>query len=341
MKLASLENGRPDGRLVVVSTDLGTCVSAGRIAPTLQAALDNWPEAAPQLSLLALKLSKGEVAGEPFDPAKALAPLPRAYQWIDCAAYLGHLERVRSLKGSENVSLQATRPMMYQGASDALSPGHVPIHAPEGDLAIDFEAELAVFLGPVPMGADVASAGRTIRLIGLCNDVSFRRLVHDDLNAGFGFFHSKPSTSFAPVVVTPDELGEAWRDQRAHVRVKVDLRGKVFGDLDAGADMDFGFGDLISEAARTRRLGAGTILGGGTIANRHAEAANGKRTSGYGCIAEARTVEKAGGGVAQTGFLQNGDRVRIEAFDARGHSLFGAISQTVEITKQPDDLTSM
>ncbi|MBU1174253.1 MAG: fumarylacetoacetate hydrolase family protein [Alphaproteobacteria bacterium] len=332
MKLASMENGRPDGRLVVVSADLGTCVSAGRIAPTLQAALDSWESAEPQLRALALQLEKGRVAGEPFVPAKALAPLPRAYQWIDGAAYLGHLERVRNLRNSGIGQIATDRPLMYQGASDSLCAGHAPIRAPDAELAVDFEAELAVILGPVPMGAARSAAAGSVRLIALCNDISFRKLVAEDLTHGFGFFHSKPATSFASVVVTPDELGAAWRFERAHVRVRVELNGKVFGDLDAGADMDFTFADLIVEAARTRQLGTGTILGSGTIANRHAEnGARPRKTDGYACIAEARTAEKAALGKAVTPFLQHGDRVRIEAFDDRGRSLFGAIDQRVEL----------
>ncbi len=333
MKLASLDNKRPDGRLVVVSTDLKTCVSAGRIAPTLQAALDTWSMAAPQLSLLARQLARGEVAGEPFDPEKALAPLPRAFQWIDCAAYLGHLERIRSLKGGKEVEPLAERPLMYQGSSDTLSAGHQPIRAPSAELAIDFETEIAAILGPVPMRPNRQQAAASIRLLALCNDVTFRRLVHDDLDKGFGFFHSKPVTSFAPVVVTPDELGNDWRSERAHIRVRVDLNAHVFGDLDAGADMDFTFTDLIVEAARTRSLGCGTLLGAGTIANRHGEnGRNGtKKTSGYGCIAEARTLEKAAGGKVETSFLVPGDTVRMEAFDANGRSIFGAIDQGVEI----------
>ncbi len=330
MKLASLENDRLDGRLVVVSRDLRTCVSAGRIAPTLQAALDGWEVAAPQLRHLSDQLELKAVAAEPFYADKALAPLPRAYQWIDCAAYLGHLERVRSLKGSRDVDAQAERPLMYQGASDTLAAGHAPIRAPEADLAIDLEAEIAVILGPVPMRPSRQQASAAIRLVALCNDVSYRRLVDADLNDGFGFFHSKPSTSFAPVVVTPDELGEAWRGGRAHVRVRVEVNGKPLGDLDAGADMDFAFPDLIVAAANTRALGCGTILGAGTISNRHDKPAHGRKTSGYACIAEARTVEKAAHGKAQTRFLGAGDSIRIEAFDAGGATLFGAIRQGVE-----------
>ena len=336
MKLASMDNGRPDGRLAVVSADLGTCVSAGRVAPTLQAALDTWETSEPQLRQLSSQLEKGQVASEPFLPGRALAPLPRAYQWIDGAAYLGHLERVRTLKKSGLDEIDTGRPLMYQGASDTLSAGRAAIHAPDGDLAIDFEAEIAAILGPVPMGASRAQAATAIRLLALCNDVSYRRLVHDDLANGFGFFHSKPATSFAPVVVTPDELGSAWRFERAHVRVRVERNSRPFGDLDAGADMDFTFADLVVEAARTRRLGCGTILGAGTIANRHGEAkANGRKTSGYACIAEARSAEKAAKGKAETPFLANGDTVRIEAFDSDGKSLFGPIEQSVEIVAAP------
>lgn len=332
MKLASLDNGKPDGRLVVVSRDLKSCVSAGRIAPTLQAALDAWDGVAPQLRALSDQLELRAVAAERFEAANALAPLPRAYQFIDCAAYLGHLERVRTLKGSRDAEPQSQRPLMYQGASDRLVAGHVPIRAPEADLGVDFEAELAIVLGPVPMRPDRATALAAIRLVGLINDVSFRRLVHDDLNNGFGFFHAKPATSFAPVVVTPDELGTLWRAARAHVRVRVDINGKSFGDLDAGLDMDFDFAQLIMAAASTRELGCGTILGAGTIANRHAEGRDpAKKTSGFACIAEARTVEKGAIGRAQTSFLGPGDTVRIEGFDAVGHSLFGAIGQKVRV----------
>ena len=331
MRLASLANGRPDGRLVVVSEDMAHCVSAGRIAPTLQAALDAWDEASPQLRRLSDQLELKAVATEPFDPKQALAPLPRAYQFIDCAAYLGHLDRVRSLKGSRDVDLQAEKPLMYQGASDSLTPGLSPIRAPEADLAIDIEAEIAVLLGPVPMRPTRKQAEDAILLVALCNDVSFRRLVDADLNGGFGFFHSKPATSFAPVVVTPDELGEGWRSGKAHVRVKIGINGKPFGDLDSGADMDFDFPDLIAAAASTRVLACGTILGAGTIANRHDKVTNAKKTSGYACIAEARTAEKALGGKARTPFLGAGDRISIEGFDSRGVTMFGAISQSVEI----------
>lgn len=331
MKLATMRNGRPDGHLVVVSRDNSRYVSAGRVAPNLQAALDNWAEAAPGLTELYDQLNAKAIAGQPFEPELALAPLPRAFQWIDGAAYLGHLDRVRSLKGSKDAELQSHTPLMYQGASDCLSAPTAPIVAPEEDLAIDFEAEIAAILGPVPMAADKMTAAKAIRLFALCNDVSFRRLVHEDLTNGFGFFHAKPSTAFAPIVVTPDECAEAWSNNRLSVTVSARVNDTQIGRLDAGRDMDFDFADMIAAATRTRALGTGTILGAGTIANRHDEALPLKPEGrGFACLAEARTVEKAKYGKARTPFLAVGDRVRISAVDKAGRSLFGEINQRVE-----------
>ncbi|RYE57983.1 MAG: 2-keto-4-pentenoate hydratase, partial [Hyphomicrobiales bacterium] len=269
MKLATLRASRPDGQLVVVSHDLSRCVSAGRIAPTLQAALDDWENLTPALTDLAKQLDQGAIAGQPFQPAAALAPLPRAYQWIDGAGYMGHLERVRSLKGSKDEELQSVRPLLYQGGSDSLSASTDPIVVPDEDLALDFEVEVAAIIGPVPMRPSREQAASAIRLLTICNDVSLRRLVADDLQNGFGFFHSKPSTSFAPVVVTPDTLGPSWRDNRLHLPVRVEVNGTLYGQPNAGVDVHFDLVDLIVEAARTRHLGAGTIIGSGTIANRH------------------------------------------------------------------------
>lgn len=332
MKLATLRNGRPDGQLVVLSADLARCVSAGRIAPTLQAALDDWDAHAPALAELASQLAAGAIAGQPFDPAMALAPLPRAYQWIDGSGYLSHLERVRTLKGSKDEELQSTRPLLYQGGSDSLSAPTDPILATDADLAIDFEAEVAVIIGAVPMAATREQASAAIRLVTVCNDVSLRRLVADDLQNGFGFFHSKPSTSFAPIVATPDSLGAAWRDNRLHLPIRVEVNGTLYGQPNAGTDMHFDFADLIVEAARTRNLGAGTIIGGGTISNRHDEALPLKRDGiGFACIAEARTVEKLKYGRARTPFLKPGDVVRIGAIAADGVSTFGDITQTVAL----------
>jgi fumarylacetoacetate (FAA) hydrolase len=334
MKLATLRNGRPDGQLVVVSRDLRRYVSAGRIAPTLQAALDDWDACTPALTALGAALDAGSIAGQPFEPTAAMAPLPRAYQWIDGSGYLSHLERVRSLKGSKDEELQSARPLLYQGGSDSLSGPTDPIVIPEDDLALDYEAEIAAIIGPVPMRATKDEASAAIRLLTVCNDVSLRRLVVDDLQNGFGFFHAKPSTSFAPIVVTPDELGGAWRDNRLHLPVRIRVNDVLFGQPNAGADMHFDFADLIVEAARTRNLGCGTIIGGGTVSNRHDESLPIKRDGiGFGCIAEARTVEKIKYGRARTPFLKPGDRITIGAIGAGSQSVFGDIDQGVVLLK--------
>ena len=330
MKLATLNNGRPDGQLVVVSRDLTKYVSAGRVAPTLQAALDSWDTAAPALAALSDRLDAGDVAGQPFAQADALAPLPRAYQWIDGSGYLVHLERVRSLKGSRDAELQSTRPLLYQGASDSLSAATAPIGVPESDLAVDFEAEVAVITGPVRMGATREEAAAAIRLVTICNDVTYRRLVADDLQNGFGFFHSKPSTAFAPVVATPDDLGPAWSNNRLALKMRVMLNDKLFGQPDASVDVHFDFADLIAAAARTRNLGPGTIIGSGTVTNRHDETPPIKKDGvGFACIAEARAVEKAKYGRARTPFLKPGDRIAIAAVDTADRPVFGIIDQRV------------
>lgn len=332
MKLATLRNDRPDGQLVVVSTDLARYVSAGRIAPTLQAALDDWDRTVPALSELSRQLDASEITGQPFDPAAAEAPLPRAFQWIDGSAYLSHLERVRSLKGSRDQELQSIRPLLYQGGSDSLSAAHAPIVIPSDDLALDFEAEVGVILGPVPMGATRSEAAAAIRLVTVLNDVSLRKLVADDLQNGFGFFHSKPSTSFAPVVITPQSLGAAWADNRLHLPIRIEVNGTLYGQPNAGIGMHFDFADLIVEAARTRKLAAGTIIGGGTVSNPHDQTLPLKPDGiGFACIAEARTAEKAKYGRARTPFLKPGDKVRIGAVAASGQSLFGTIDQPVTL----------
>lgn len=332
MKLATLRNARPDGQLVVVSADLARYVSAGRIASHLQAALDDWDQAAPALAVLSAQLDAGEIAGQFFDPALAHAPLPRAYQWIDGSGYMSHLERVRSLKGSKDEELQSVRPLIYQGGSDSLSAPMDPIVIPSDDLALDFEAEAGVIIGPVPMRASREQAQAAIRLVTILNDVSLRKLVVDDLQNGFGFFHAKPSTSFAPIVITPDSLGDAWRDNRLHLPVRVEVNGTIYGQPNAGIGMHFDFADLIVEAARTRPLAAGTIIGGGTVSNPHDETLPIKRDGiGFACIAEARTAEKAKYGRARTPFLKPGDRVRVGAIGPAGQSLFGDIDQAVEL----------
>lgn len=331
MKLATLKNGRPDGQLIVVSRDMTRFVAAGRVAPTLQAALDDWERAAPELEKVSEALNAGDISSQPFEPGLVMAPLPRAYQWIDGAGFLSHLERVRTAKGSKDAGLETHKPLLYQGGSDSLSAATDPIVVPDEDLATDFEAEVAVITGPVPMGADKPTAEAAIRLVTICNDVSLRRLVASDLQDGFGFFHSKPSTSFGPVVVTPDELGMLWRQNRLHARVEVFVNDVLFGQPNAGEGMFFDFADLIVAASQTRQLGCGTIIGSGTVANEHDDLPPIKRDGiGFACIVEARTMEKLANGRAETPFLQPGDNVRIAARDGEGNALFGAIDQVVQ-----------
>ena len=336
MKLATLRNGRPDGQLVVVSADGQRCVAAGRIAPHLQAVLDDWDNAIPQLAALASELDAGAIAGQAFEASQALAPLPRAYQWIDGSGYMSHLERVRTLRGSKDAELQSTRPLLYQGGSDTLLAPTAAIVVPDNDLALDFEAEIAVIIGHVPMRPSRAEAAAAIRLVTICNDVSLRRLVAEDLQGGFGFFHAKPSTSFGPVAVTPEALGDAWRDNRLHLPLRVEVNGNLIGQPNAGRDVQFDFADLIMEAARTRSLAAGTIVGSGTVSNRHDESLPTKRDGiGFACLAELRTVEKTKFGRARTPFLQPGDSLRIAAIDAAGRAPFGEINQQVALLERP------
>lgn len=332
MKLATLRNGRPDGHLVIVSRDLTRFASAGRVAPSLQAALDEWDRCAPVLRAVSEQLNNGEISGMQFDPREALAPLPRAYQWIDGSGYMVHLDRVRSLKGSKDTELQDERPLMYQGGSDSFLAPTAPIVVPEEDLALDFEAEVVAVIGHVGMRPGKQEASDAIRLVGICNDISLRRLVVNDLQNGFGFFHAKPATSFAPVMVTPDELGEHWRDNRLHLKVRVHVNDSLYGQPNAGKDVRFDFADLIVAAAQTRELGTGTIIGSGTIANAHDDILPLRHDGvGFGCIAEARTAEKARIGKARTPFLKPGDTVRLNAVDPESRSVFGAIEQVVKL----------
>jgi fumarylacetoacetate (FAA) hydrolase len=330
MKLASLAGGR-DGRLVVVSRDLARMLPADGIAPTLQAALDEWEASSPGLAGLATRLELGE--GDPFDPAACASPLPRAFQWADGSAYVNHVELVRRARGAELPPSFWTDPLMYQGGSDTfLAPqGDIPLRDPAWGL--DLEAEVAVVTGDVPLGADTVVAACAIRLLMLVNDVSLRNLIPAELAKGFGFFQSKPSSAFSPVAVTPDELGDAWDGARLHGPLEVWLNEKPFGRADAGVDMTFGFPQLIAHAAHSRALGAGCIIGSGTVSNRDADGGPGRPISeggrGYSCIAEQRTVETLRDGAPRTPFLQAGDRVRITMHDAGGRSIFGDIDQRV------------
>jgi fumarylacetoacetate (FAA) hydrolase len=322
MKLASLKLGR-DGRLVVVSDDLSQCIDATDIAPTLQAALDEWSDIAPRLADRAAELNAGTVAdAADFDPAACAAPLPRAYQWADGSVYLNHMELVRKARGAELPESFLTDALMYQGGSDALLGARDDIEAIDEAWGIDLEAEIAVITDDVPMGVSAEDAASHIKLVLLANDVSLRNLIPTELGKGFGFFQSKPATSFSPVAVTPEALGDAWDGRKMHGPVDVAINGERLGDMDAGADMYFDFGQLIAHAARTRHLGAGTIVGSGTVSNRD-------RARGSGCLAEVRTIETIEQGEPKTPFMKFGDRVTIDMKNAAGGSIFGAIDQKI------------
>ena len=332
MKLASLKGGR-DGRLVVVSTDLAWCADASHIAPTMQAALDDWDSCEPQLRLLAQDLAHEAIPMMRFHERQAHCPLPRAHQWVDGSAYVNHVELVRKARGAEMPASFWTDPLVYKGGSDDFTPPRDAIRVPDEAFGIDFEGEIAVVTGDVPMGCTVEEAAAHIRLVLLVNDVSLRNLIPGELGKGFGFYQSKPSTSFAAVAVTPDEFGPAWRDAKLHLPLLSSVNDQPFGKPDAGVDMTFSFAQLIAHVAKTRRLGAGTIVGSGTVSNKDGSspgksvAAGGR---GYSCIAEIRMIETIASGAPQTPFLKFGDRVRLEVKDSAGHSIFGAIDQFVE-----------
>lgn len=333
MKLASLKNGTRDGKLVVVSRDLTRYTDASYLVPTLQAALDDWSRIAPHLEALAEGLDHGSVPSERFHEHDAHSPLPRAYQWADGSAYVNHVELVRKSRGAELPESFWTDPLMYQGGSDSFLGPRDPIVMADEAWGIDMEGEIAVIVDDVPMGASVHRAREAIRLVMLVNDVSLRRLIPDELAKGFGFFQGKPSSAFSPTAVTPDELGDAWDGGRLHLPLCVDLNAKPFGRANAGVDMTFDFPTLIAHAAKTRPLAAGTIVGSGTVSNK-LDGGPGKTIAeggvGYSCLAELRIVETLANGKATSDFMRFGDTVRIEMKDASGHSIFGAIEQTVE-----------
>lgn len=332
MKLSSLNQGR-DGRLVIVSRDLTRATDAFFIVPTLQQALDDWEKVEPRLRDLAEQLEHGSVPSFRFHEHDCASPLPRAYQWADGSAYVNHVALVRKARGAELPESFWTDPLMYQGGSDSFLSPREPILAVSEEHGIDFEAEIAVITGDVPMGATREEAAAAIRLIVLVNDVSLRNLMPAELAKGFGFFHSKPSSAFSPAAVTPDELGEAWKGGKVHLPILSSLNGQPFGRPQAGEDMTFDFPTLIAHAARTRPLCAGTIIGSGTISNRDKDGGPGKPIAegglGYSCIVEQRTVETLLHGAPKTPFLRFGDTVRIEMKDKAGHSIFGAIEQEV------------
>lgn len=321
MKLASFKSGR-DGRLVVVSRDLETFIDASKIAPTLQAALDDWSRVRPMLEVLSNDLNQGDVTGEPFDASACASPLPRAYQWADGSAYVNHVELVRKARGAEMPESFWTDPLMYQGGSDSFLGPRDDIVMGDEAWGIDFEGEVAVITDDVAQGASAAEVGEHIQLLMLVNDVSLRNLIPGELGKGFGFFQAKPSSAFSPVAVTPDELGAAWDGARVHLPLTCTMNDALVGAPETGVDMTFDFPQLVAHAAKTRPLGAGSIVGSGTISNVD-------RSKGSACLAEVRMLETIADGAPKTDFMKFGDRIRIEMFDAEGKSIFGAIDQEV------------
>lgn len=333
MKLASIKDGSRDGKLVVVSKDITRYCAADNIAPTMQYALDNWDEVSGDLEVLYRNVEHQSVPCERFHENDAHSPLPRAYQWADGSAYINHVELVRKARGAEVPDSFYHDPLMYQGGSDTfLSPRD---DIPLGDQAwgCDMEGEVAVITGDVPMGASAEDAASQIKLVMLVNDVSLRGLIPGELAKGFGFFQSKPSSAFSPVAVTPDELGDAWQDSLIHLPLLVDYNREAFGRAEAGVDATFNLAQLVAHAAKTRNLGAGTIVGSGTVSNKGADGGPGKPVNeggaGYSCIAEIRMIETINDGAAKTPFMKPGDTVKVEMKDKDGHSIFGAIKQEV------------
>lgn len=324
MKLGSLKEGGRDGTLVVVSRDLTRAVRADGIAPTLQRALEDWSNAAPRLNALSDSLNAGEAAGA-FDVDMHLlaAPLPRAYEFVDGSAYLPHVERVRRARGAEVPKSFYTDPLMYQAVSAGFYGPRDPVRVPSEAYGIDLEAEVVVVTDDVPMAVSPEEAASRIQLIGLVNDVSLRNLIPDELAKGFGFLQSKPRSALSPVFVTPDELGDAWRESKVHLPLLTHINGVWFGAPEAGVDMQFDFAQLVAHAAKTRPLSAGTIVGSGTVANEDT-------SLGASCFAERRTVETLETGAPITPFMKYGDVVRIEMRSRAGEDIFGAIEQRIE-----------
>jgi fumarylacetoacetate (FAA) hydrolase len=324
MKLASLKAGGRDGTLIVVSRDLQTAVIARDIAPTLQQALENWEACAPRLNALSEALNAGDCAhAVALDMHALAAPLPRAYEFVDGSAYLPHVERVRRARGATVPESFYSDPLMYHAVGAGFYGPRDPVRVADEAYGIDLEAEVVVVTDDVPMGVTAANAEAHIQLIGLVNDVSLRNLIPDELAKGFGFLQSKPRSALSPVFVTPDELGDAWRDAKVHLPLLTHLNGEWFGAPEAGEDMQFNFAQLIAHAAKTRPLCAGTLVGSGTVANQD-------EARGASCLAEKRMLEIIAHGKPSTPFMKFGECVRIEMLDRSGHSVFGAIEQIIE-----------
>lgn len=338
MKLGTIKTTRRDGQLVVVSRDLKTAISASGIADTLQDAIERWSDVSEQLKALYIKLNGNELQDafsvdvDAFD-----APFPRCYQWADGSAYLNHVKLVRLARGAEVPEQFWNDPLMYQGGSDHFLSANSQIPVMSEDWGIDFEGEVAVVTDDVPMGATAEEAEGHIKLIMLVNDVSLRNLIPSELAKGFGFYQSKPASGFSLVAVTPDELGDSWREGRVYRPLLVHLNGQKFGEPNAGPDMVFNFPQLVAHAAKTRSLGAGSIIGSGTVSNPDKDGGPGKPVSeggvGYSCLAEVRMVETILHGAPKTPFMKFGDRVQIEMLDEAGQSIFGGIDHTVVCAK--------
>lgn len=323
MKLATLKDGSRDGQLLVVSRDLKTACIADGMAPTLQRALDDWNFMAPQLDELYGRLNAGRAANSfDFDASKCMAPLPRAFQWADGSSYVNHVELVRKARNADMPDSFWHDPLMYQGGSDDFIGPQDDIVMASEEWGIDFESEIAVITGDVPMGVKVQNAAEHIRLLMLVNDVSLRNLIPAELAKGFGFFQSKPASSFSPVAVTPDELGDAWKDGKVHLPLRSSLNNMLVGQPNAGVDMVFSFPQLITHLCKTRNARAGTIVGSGTVSNKDS-------AKGYSCIAEKRALEMIAVGEPVTPYMKFGDSIKIEMLDKNGKSIFGAIEQSV------------
>jgi len=322
MKLATLRGKGRDGTLIVVRKDSQVFAPATGIAPTLQAALDEWERTEPALRDLAGRLDRGEVSGEVLDPSRLHAPLPRAYEWVDGSAYINHIVLVRKARGAEPPATLKTDPLVYQGGSSVLLGPTEDIPLVDEAWGLDYEAEICAILGDTPQGTSKEEAHKYIRLFMLANDVTLRNLVPDELAKGFGFFCSKPATAFSPLAITPDELGDAYKDGRVHLRLRSTYNGALSGDPEAGPEMHFSFYDLLAHITKTRAFAAGTILGSGTVSNAD-------RARGVSCLAERRMIETIDDGKPKTPFMKPGDTIAIEMLDAAGHSLFGRIEQRV------------
>ena len=334
MKFATYKNAQRDGELMLVSRDLTRAVSAAPVAQTLQQFIDNWEALEAQMQSRYEQLNKGDIASEAFDPKRCHSPLPRAYHWADGSAYVNHVELVRRARGAEIPESFWTDPLMYQGGSDDFIGPYDDVVVPDVAMGIDFEAEIAVVTDDVPMCVTAEQAGNHIKLLMLVNDVSLRGLIPGELAKGFGFYQSKPASAFSPVAVTPDELGDSWIDTKVNLPLQTHYNNELFGKPNAGVDMTFNFAQLVAHAARTRNLGAGTIIGSGTVSNKQGTdygSAIVQGGVGYSCIAEVRMIETIRDGKPSTSFMANGDTVRIEMLDDQQQSIFGAIEQRVSV----------